>query len=352
MLGRLTIDALPFYSWIAFGGALVTVGGALAVVAGITWFGLWRYLWNEWLTSVDHKRIGIMYVTLAMIMLMRGFVDAMMMRSQQAIALNSDGYLPPEHFDQIFSSARHHHDLLHGDAVSDRTDQYRGSAADRRARRRLPVHELGEPLAHHGRRRAGHGVAGDRQVLDRGLDRIPAVLRLGIQPGRRGRLLAVGDPDQRHRLDADRHQFHRDHHQAARARHDVHAHAAVHLDRPVLQRPDDLRLSRPDRGVRDAGARPHARHALFHQRRRRQHDELPQPVLAVGSSGSLHPDPAGLRGLFGGGRDVLRQAAVRLHLAGPMPRRRSRSCRSRCGCTISSPWARAPTSMPSSAWRP
>ena len=104
MLGRLTIDALPFYSAIAFGGALVTVGGALAVAAGITWFGLWRYLWNEWLTSVDHKRIGIMYVTLAMIMLMRGFVDAMMMRSQQAIALNSDGYLPPEHFDQIFSS--------------------------------------------------------------------------------------------------------------------------------------------------------------------------------------------------------------------------------------------------------
>jgi cytochrome o ubiquinol oxidase subunit I len=104
MLGRLTIDALPFYSAIAFGGALVTVGGALAVAAIITWFGLWRYLWNEWLTSVDHKRIGIMYVTLAMIMLMRGFVDAMMMRTQQAIALNSDGYLPPEHFDQIFSS--------------------------------------------------------------------------------------------------------------------------------------------------------------------------------------------------------------------------------------------------------
>ena len=104
MLGNLTIDALPFYSWVAMGGALVTVGGALTVVAGITWFGQWRYLWSEWLTSVDHKRIGIMYVTLALIMLMRGFVDAMMMRSQQAIALNSDGYLPPGHFDQIFSS--------------------------------------------------------------------------------------------------------------------------------------------------------------------------------------------------------------------------------------------------------
>ena len=104
MLGKLTVDALPFYSWVAMGGALVTVGGALAVVAGITWFGQWRYLWSEWLTSVDHKRIGIMYVTLALVMLMRGFIDAAMMRSQQAIALNSDGYLPPGHFDQIFSS--------------------------------------------------------------------------------------------------------------------------------------------------------------------------------------------------------------------------------------------------------
>ena len=104
MFGNLTFDALPLYSWVAMSGALVTVGGGLAVAAGITWFGQWRNLWSEWLTSVDHKRIGIMYVTLALIMLMRGFIDAMMMRSQQAIALNSEGYLPPGHFDQIFSS--------------------------------------------------------------------------------------------------------------------------------------------------------------------------------------------------------------------------------------------------------
>ena len=104
MFGNLTIDALPFYSWVAMSGALVTVGGGLAVAAGITWFGQWRNLWTEWLTSVDHKIIGIMYVTLALIMLMRGFIDAMMIRGQQAISLNSDGYLPPGHFDQIFSS--------------------------------------------------------------------------------------------------------------------------------------------------------------------------------------------------------------------------------------------------------
>ena len=73
MLGKLTIDALPLYSWVAMGGAMITVGGALIVMVGITWFGKWRYLWVEWLTSVDHKRIGIMYILLALIMLLRGF---------------------------------------------------------------------------------------------------------------------------------------------------------------------------------------------------------------------------------------------------------------------------------------
>jgi len=104
MLGKLTIDALPFYSGIATGGALITVFGVLGVVALITWLGQWRYLWTEWLTSLDHKKIGILYVTLALIMLVRGFIDAMMMRTQQAVALDSHGYLPPDHFDQIFTS--------------------------------------------------------------------------------------------------------------------------------------------------------------------------------------------------------------------------------------------------------
>lgn len=104
MFGKLTIDALPLYSWVAMSGALVTVLGALAVIGLITWFKFWRILWSEWLTSLDHKRIGIMYLILALVMLVRGFIDALMMRGQQAVALNSDGYLPPEHFDQIFSS--------------------------------------------------------------------------------------------------------------------------------------------------------------------------------------------------------------------------------------------------------
>ncbi len=104
MFGRLTEDALPLYSEIAMAGAAVTVGGGLFVLAVVLWTSSLLYLWRNWLTSVDHKRIGIMYVVVALVMLLRGFVDALMMRAQQAMAMNSGGYLPPEHFDQIFSS--------------------------------------------------------------------------------------------------------------------------------------------------------------------------------------------------------------------------------------------------------
>ena len=67
--------------------------------------GWWPYLWKEWITSVDHKRIGVMYFVLGLVMLLRGFSDAIMMRSQQAIAVgDAQGYLPPDHYDQIFSA--------------------------------------------------------------------------------------------------------------------------------------------------------------------------------------------------------------------------------------------------------
>src|SRR3974377_54185 len=104
MLGKLTIDALPYYSDIAVGGAVIIVLGALGVVGLITWLGPRRYRGTEGLTSLDHKKIGIMYVALALIMLVRGFIDAMMMRTQQAVALDSHGYLTTDHFDQIFTS--------------------------------------------------------------------------------------------------------------------------------------------------------------------------------------------------------------------------------------------------------
>src|SRR5258708_12338586 len=83
--------------------SLLIVVGMLAVLGLVTRKGWWPYLWREWLTSVDNKRIGVMYVLLALVLLLRGFMDAIMMRSQLALAAGgAQGYLPPEHYDQIF----------------------------------------------------------------------------------------------------------------------------------------------------------------------------------------------------------------------------------------------------------
>src|SRR5580658_1072715 len=105
MLGKLTWAAIPFNQPIPMAASLFIVIGIGSVLALVTLKGWWPYLWREWLTSVDHKRIGIMYVLLALVLLLRGFSDAIMMRSQQAIAAGgAQGYLPPEHYDQIFSA--------------------------------------------------------------------------------------------------------------------------------------------------------------------------------------------------------------------------------------------------------
>jgi cytochrome o ubiquinol oxidase subunit 1 len=104
MWGKLSWAAIPLDQPIPMAASAV-VGFALVVI--FLWVALkgWLpYLWREWITSVDHKRIGIMYIVLAMVMLLRGFTDAIMMRSQQALAYRSPGYLPPEHYDQIFSA--------------------------------------------------------------------------------------------------------------------------------------------------------------------------------------------------------------------------------------------------------
>jgi cytochrome o ubiquinol oxidase subunit I len=104
MFGKLSWAAIPFDQPIPLlTGAIVLV----AILAVLTWVviaGHLPYLWREWITSVDHKRIGVMYTLLATVMLLRGFADAIMMRSQQAVAYHSQGYLPPEHFNQIFSA--------------------------------------------------------------------------------------------------------------------------------------------------------------------------------------------------------------------------------------------------------
>jgi cytochrome o ubiquinol oxidase subunit 1 len=104
-LGKLDWSAIPFNQPIIMGASAGMILVIVLVLAWVTLKGYWPYLWREWLTSVDHKRIGIMYFILALIMMLRGFSDAIMMRAQQAVAAGGAlGYLPPEHFDQIFSA--------------------------------------------------------------------------------------------------------------------------------------------------------------------------------------------------------------------------------------------------------
>ncbi|QXI64455.1 Cytochrome bo(3) ubiquinol oxidase subunit 1 [Paracoccus marcusii] len=104
LLGRLNLSAIPQdpIVWATF--VVVAIGGA-GLMAVLTKYRLWGYLWHEWFTTVDHKKIGIMYMVLALIMLLRGFADAVMMRLQSMLAFNgSEGYLNSHHYDQIFTA--------------------------------------------------------------------------------------------------------------------------------------------------------------------------------------------------------------------------------------------------------
>ncbi|RYD50742.1 MAG: cytochrome o ubiquinol oxidase subunit I [Sphingobacteriales bacterium] len=105
IFGRLTLDAIPLHEPILIATFAVVALGGMGLVGALTYYRLWGYLWKEWFTTVDHKRIGIMYMILGIIMLLRGFADAIMMRIQQAIAFGgSEGYLNAHHYDQIFTA--------------------------------------------------------------------------------------------------------------------------------------------------------------------------------------------------------------------------------------------------------
>jgi cytochrome o ubiquinol oxidase subunit 1 len=100
IFGRLTLDAVPYHEPILLMTFAVVAVGGVALLGAVTWYGKWGYLWREWFTSVDHKKIGIMYVVLAIVMLLRGFADAIMMVTQKALSVGaSEGYLPPHHYD-------------------------------------------------------------------------------------------------------------------------------------------------------------------------------------------------------------------------------------------------------------
>ena len=267
MFGRLTWNAIPFdepIPMIASGIVVLVILGVSALVLVKGWL---PYLWREWITSVDHKRIGVMYCLLAMVMLLRGFTDALMMRSQQALAYDAQGFLTPEHYDQILLRPRHHHDLLRGDGLHDRADELRPAAAARRARRGVPDLQLGRLLAH----RVG-GAPHQHQprgglVLAHGLAALPAAVGAEVL-ARRGRgLLSLGPADLgRGDADLGDQPAHHDP-EDARAGDDLHADADVLLDVARLQPPHRRGLPDPDRDAGDADPRPLPRLPLLHQRR-------------------------------------------------------------------------------------
>lgn len=105
MFGKLSLEAIPYHDPIVMSVVVFMAIVGAFILGWITFNKKWAYLFNEWVTSVDHKKLGIMYFLVALVMLVRGFSDAIMMRSQQALAAGgAEGYLPPEHYDQIFTA--------------------------------------------------------------------------------------------------------------------------------------------------------------------------------------------------------------------------------------------------------
>lgn len=104
MFGRLTLEAFK-HDWIEYMAGVSMVMGAIFFIVLITHYKRWTWLWKEWITTVDHKKIGIMYILFSIVMLIKGLVDALMMRGQQAFAVgDSMGYLGAEHYQQIFTA--------------------------------------------------------------------------------------------------------------------------------------------------------------------------------------------------------------------------------------------------------
>ncbi|MFZ6687567.1 cytochrome o ubiquinol oxidase subunit I [Undibacterium sp. SXout11W] len=105
IFGRLSWDAIPFHEPILLATFVMVALGGITLLGALTYFRVWGNLWNNWFTSIDHKRIGIMYMILGIVMLLRGFADALMMRAQQALSFgDAHGFLPPHHYDQVFTA--------------------------------------------------------------------------------------------------------------------------------------------------------------------------------------------------------------------------------------------------------
>lgn len=103
MLGRLGLEAFK-HDIVVLGGVAGMILSVILIVGLLTYFKKWGWLWKNWLTSLDHKKIGIMYIVVSAVMLLRGAMDALMLRLQQVVASGNDGYLTADHFQQVFSA--------------------------------------------------------------------------------------------------------------------------------------------------------------------------------------------------------------------------------------------------------
>ena len=105
IFGRLSWEAIPFHEPILLATFVMVALGGAVVLGLLTKFRLWGPLWRDWITSIDHKKIGIMYIIFGLVMLLRGFADALMMRAQQVMSFgDANGFLPPHHYDQVFTA--------------------------------------------------------------------------------------------------------------------------------------------------------------------------------------------------------------------------------------------------------
>ncbi len=104
MLGKLSLDALQ-HGPLIVGAQITMVVGAIVIIGLLTYFKRWKWLWREWLTTVDPKKIGVMYIITALVMLLRGMTDAAMMRTQQAVSVGANhGFLDSNHYQQVFTA--------------------------------------------------------------------------------------------------------------------------------------------------------------------------------------------------------------------------------------------------------
>ena len=268
------------------------LGGA-ALLGAVTWYGQWGYLWREWFTTIDHKKIGIMYIILAIVMLLRGFADAVMMMTQKALAVGaSEGYLPPHHYDQIFTA---HGTIM----IFFMAMPFVTGVMNYVMPLQIGARDVAFPFLNNFSfwMTVGGAVLTMLSLFVGEFSRAtwlgyrPAVGG-GLQSRRRRRLLYLGPAGRGRWHHALGHQPDRHDREDARARHDHDEDAGLLLDDARQQRHHRHDLPGPDRHLGASGARPLRGNAFLHERFRRQLHDVHEPHLDLGSSGGLCSRPA------------------------------------------------------------